>query len=60
MDKFTFYGNNLDLGIFCLYRNNFDGTALFYQELEIGEEVNPVKIENRLVKYKWNSMFYYN
>ena len=57
--KTIFYGHNFDLGMFRLYKDNYDGTAMFYQEIEIGEDLSYVKRENRLVKYKWDSMFHY-
>ena len=53
----TFFRHNFDLGLFCLYKDNSDGTALFYEKNEIGREINStIKIENRLIKYRWREM----
>lgn len=49
------YKHDFDFGFFNLYRDNEDGTAMFY-EVDLLEDINPVKIENRLILYKWCSM----
>ena len=49
------YGHFFDFGVFILFKIIDNETGLFYQEDELGE-INIIKQESRLVKYKLNEM----
>lgn len=48
------YRHNFDLGTFVFYKDNKDGTALFYEK--IYEDTSPLRIECRLVRYRWGEV----
>jgi len=50
------YRHCFDLGNYRFYKDNGDGTALFYKDDEFESTPNPIRIECRLRKYNLESM----
>jgi len=50
------FRHSFDLGIFILYKDNEDGTALFYKDDALGSKPQYIKIESRLIQYHWKEM----